>query len=165
MDDRTCMVEVARYFTEFLSRESCGKCTACREGVARMHEILEDITAGRGTLEDIVLLEELSSYVAENSICGLGKSAPNPTLSTLKHFKDEYIAHVEQHRCPAGVCKALTIFRIVPEKCKACGRCVKACTVEAITGQKKTPHVIDEEKCVKCGACREVCPFEAVNNL
>jgi len=165
MDDRTCMVEVARYFTEFLSRESCGKCTACREGIMRMYELLENITTGRGTIEDILLLEEVSAYVRENSICGLGKSAPNPTLSTLKYFREEYIAHIEQRRCPAGVCKELTTFRIDPETCKACGKCIRACPVEAITGQKKMPHVIDEDKCVKCGACREICPFDAVTIL
>jgi NADH:ubiquinone oxidoreductase subunit F (NADH-binding)/(2Fe-2S) ferredoxin/Pyruvate/2-oxoacid:ferredoxin oxidoreductase delta subunit len=162
MDDRTCMVEVARYFTEFLSRESCGKCTACREGVMRMHELLERITAGQGSLEDVLLLEELSAYVKENSICGLGKSAPNPTVSTLKYFRDEYLAHVEQHTCPAGVCRALTTFEISEAKCKACGKCIKVCPVEAITGAKKIAHVIDDDKCIKCGACREVCPFDAV---
>ncbi len=162
MDDRTCMVEVARYFTEFLSRESCGKCTACREGVMRMHELLEKITAGQGSLEDVLLLEELSAYVKENSICGLGKSAPNPAVSTLKYFRDEYLAHVEQSKCPAGVCKALTTFAISETQCKACGKCIKVCPAEAITGAKKVAHVIDEDKCIKCGACRDVCPFDAV---
>ena len=162
MDDRTCMVEVARYFTDFLRKESCGKCLACREGVQRMYELLERITSGQGTIEDVELLDELSRYVGENSICGLGKSAPNPALSTLKYFRDEYAAHVVEHKCPAGVCKALTTFTIDEEKCKACGQCLKACPTEAITGQKKVPHVIDQDKCDKCGSCREVCPFDAV---
>jgi NADH:ubiquinone oxidoreductase subunit F (NADH-binding)/Pyruvate/2-oxoacid:ferredoxin oxidoreductase delta subunit/(2Fe-2S) ferredoxin len=162
MDDRSCVVEIARYFTEFLTKESCGKCTACREGVMRMSEVLEKITAGKSTPEDIDLLEELCSYVKDNSICGLGKSAPNPTLSTLKYFKQEYMAHVVDHKCPAGVCRELTTFSIDAEKCKACGKCIKACPTEAITGEKKIAHVINQDKCIKCGACREVCPFEAV---
>lgn len=162
MDDRSCVVELARYFTDFLTKESCGKCTACREGVMRMSEVLEKITAGKGTPEDIELLEELCSYVRDNSICGLGKSAPNPTLSTLKYFKQEYMAHVVDHKCPAGVCRELTTFSIDAEKCKACGKCIKACPTEAITGEKKVAHVINQDKCIKCGACREVCPFEAV---
>ncbi len=162
MDDRTCVVEVARYFTKFLSKESCGKCTACREGVLRMLEILERITAGNGSGEDVGLLEDICDYVKNNSICGLGKSAPNPTLSTLRYFKDEYVAHVEGGKCPAGVCAALTTFVIVKEACKACGLCIKACPTAAITGEKKIVHVIEQEKCIKCGACREVCPFDAV---
>jgi len=124
--------------------------------------VLESITSGKGKLEDIELLEELCLYVRNNSICGLGKSAPNPTLSTLRYFKDEYMAHIVDHKCPAGVCKELTTFSIDAEKCKACGKCIKACPTKAITGQKKTAHIIDQSKCVKCGACREVCPFEAV---
>ena len=162
MDDRTCVVEVTRYFTDFLTKESCGKCTACREGVREMLVVLERTTSGKGKLEDIELLEELCLYVKNNSICGLGKSAPNPTLSTLRYFKDEYMAHVLDHKCPAGVCKELTTFSIDAEKCTACGKCIKACPTKAITGQKKTAHIIDQSKCVKCGACREVCPFEAV---
>jgi len=162
MDDHTCVVEVARYFTEFLTRESCGKCTACREGVREMLEILEKITSGKAKSEDIELLEQLCYYVRDNSICGLGKSAPNPTLSTLKYFKDEYLAHIEQRRCPAGVCRELTTFLIDAEKCKACGKCIKACPVDAITGEKKVAHVIHQDKCVQCGSCRDVCPFDAV---
>ena len=162
MDDRCCVVEIARYFTEFLTKESCGKCTACREGVREMLVLLEKITSGKGTLDDIELLEDLCIYVRDNSICGLGKSAPNPTLSTLKYFKDEYIAHVSEHRCPAGICKELTRFAIDAQKCKACGKCIKACPVAAITGAKKVAHVIDQGKCITCGQCREVCPFEAV---
>jgi NADP-reducing hydrogenase subunit HndC len=162
MDDRSCVVELARYFTDFLTRESCGKCTACREGLRQMLELLEKITAGKAASEDVELLEQLCFYVRDNSICGLGKSAPNPTLSTLKYFRQEYMAHVKEHRCPAGVCRELTSFSIVPEKCKACGRCIKVCPVEAITGGKKTAHLIDQDKCIRCGACREICPFEAV---
>ena len=162
MDDRTCVVEVARYFTEFLCRESCGKCTACREGVTRMLDLLELITTGEAVESDLELLEEVSQYVRDNSICGLGKTAPNPTLSTLKHFRDEYLAHVIDHRCPAGVCKAMTTFVIDGEACTACGRCRRACPVEAIRGEKKVPHVIDQEKCIQCGLCRENCPTDGI---
>jgi len=162
MDDRTCMVEIARYFTDFLRKESCGKCTACREGVLRMYELLEQITRGNGTPEDIDLLEEISKYVRDNSMCGLGKSAANPTLSTLRFFRDEYMAHVVDKKCPAGVCPDLTTFRIDPDTCIACGQCRKVCPVDAVTGQKKTPHEIDQETCIRCGLCREVCPVDAV---
>jgi len=162
MDDQTCMVEVARYFTEFLSKESCGKCTACREGLLRMCELLEKITSGQGSVEDVELLEEVGLYVRDNSLCGLGKTAANPTLSTLKYFKDEYMAHVVEHKCPAGVCKELTTFSIDAEKCKACGKCVQICPVQAITGEKKVPHVLSQDKCIKCGMCREICPFDAI---
>lgn len=165
MDDRSCVVEVARYFTDFLTRESCGKCTACREGVMRMLEILEKITSGKAALEDIELLEQLCFYVRDNSICGLGKTAPNPTLSTLRYFKDEYMAHVVDRKCPAGMCRELTTFSIDAEKCKACGKCIKVCPTEAITGEKKVAHVIEQDKCIKCSACREVCPFEAVATI
>jgi len=162
MDDRTCMVEVARYFTNFLQKESCGKCTACREGVRRMYELLERITRGQGTLADVDLLQEVCEYVRDNSICGLGKSAPNPTLSTLVHFRDEYRAHVVDHKCPAGVCPALTTFVIDKDTCIACGKCRKSCPVECIRGAKKVKHEIDQSKCIKCGSCREVCPVDAV---
>jgi len=162
MDDRTCMVETARYFTDLLRKESCGKCAACREGVPRMYELLEKITRGEGTLDDVELLEELCVNVRDNCICEFGKSAPNPALSALKYFRDEYVAHVVDHKCPAGVCKALTTFVIDEAKCKACGLCLKACPAQAITGAKKVPHVINQEKCTKCGACREACPFDAV---
>jgi len=162
MDERTCMVEIARYFTDFLRKESCGKCTACREGCQRMYELLEKITNGAGTTEDVDLLQEVCEYVRDNSICGLGKSAPNPTLSTLRHFRHEYAAHVVDHKCPAGVCPALTTFIIDKEKCIACGRCRKICPVECIAGEKKVPHVIDEARCIRCGSCREICPVDAV---
>ena len=166
MDDRTCVVEIARYFNEFLCRESCGKCTACREGVLRMFQLLEKITAGEAAPEDVELLEEVSLYVRDNSICGLGKSAPNPTLSTLQYFRDEYMAHVVDRKCPAGVCKALTTFEVDEEACKACGRCLTACPTDAINGGKnKVKATIDLEACITCGACREVCPFDAVITL
>ncbi|HDY64656.1 MAG TPA: 4Fe-4S dicluster domain-containing protein [Phycisphaerae bacterium] len=163
MDDRICMVEIARYFTDFLRKESCGKCTACREGVLRMYELLEKITSGDGAPEDIELLEEISMYVRDNSICGLGKSAPNPTLSTLKYFRDEYLSHVTDRKCPAGVCRKLTTFTIDQEACKACGQCLKQCPTSAIVGgKKKVPAGIELEKCIKCGLCREACKFDAV---
>jgi len=162
MDDRTCMVEVARYFTDFLRKESCGKCTACREGILRMYEILERLTRGEAEPDDLQTLEALCHYVREGSICGLGRSAPNPTLTTLRYFRDEYIAHATERRCPAGVCRSLTTFRIDPERCIACGRCRKVCPADAITGAKKTPHEIDPAACIRCGACREVCPADAV---
>jgi len=162
MDDRTCMVEIARYFTDFLRKESCGKCTACREGVQRMYELLDKITRGHGTPEDVELLEEVCEYVRDNSICGLGKSAPNPTLSTLRYFRDEYMAHVVDKKCPAGVCPDLTTFVIDKETCIGCGRCRDVCPVDAVTGQKKMPHEIDSDTCIRCGVCRGVCPVDAV---
>jgi ferredoxin len=127
-----------------------------------MDETLEKITSGRGCIEDVELLEEVGVYVQTNSMCGLGKTAANPTLSTLKYFRDEYIAHVVNRRCPAGVCKDLTTFSIDGAKCRACGKCIKSCPIEAITGEKKVAHVISQDKCIKCGVCREVCPFDAV---
>jgi NADH:ubiquinone oxidoreductase subunit F (NADH-binding) len=162
MDDHTCVVEVARYFTEFLTKESCGKCTACREGVREMLELLEKITSGKAKSDDVEFLEQLCHYVRDNSICGLGKSAPNPTLSTLKYFKDEYLEHIELRKCPAGICRELTTFLIDAEKCKACGKCIKVCPVDAVTGEKKVAHVIHQDKCIQCGSCRDVCPFDAL---
>jgi NADH:ubiquinone oxidoreductase subunit F (NADH-binding)/Pyruvate/2-oxoacid:ferredoxin oxidoreductase delta subunit len=163
MDDRTCMVEVARYFTGFLRSESCGKCTACREGLGQMYHLLEKIVRGQAIPQDIELLEEVSQYVQDNSICGLGKSAANPTLSTLRYFRDEFMAHVLEHRCPAGVCRELTTFVIDKDKCRACGKCRPACVSEAIRGERKVAHEIDQGKCIKCGFCREVCPFDAID--
>ncbi|MEW5768215.1 MAG: NADH-ubiquinone oxidoreductase-F iron-sulfur binding region domain-containing protein [bacterium] len=162
MDDRTCMVDIARYFLEFLKEESCGKCVPCREGVVRMYEILSDICAGQGKEGDIEFLEELSSVILKAALCGLGNTAPNPVLSTIRYFRDEYEAHIKEKRCPAGVCKALTTFIINAETCTGCRLCVKNCPTSAITGEKKEPHIIDQAKCIKCGACFDVCRFEAV---
>jgi NADH:ubiquinone oxidoreductase subunit F (NADH-binding)/Pyruvate/2-oxoacid:ferredoxin oxidoreductase delta subunit len=162
MDDRTCMVDVARYFLAFLKDESCGKCVPCREGTARMLEILEDICAGRGRQGDIERLEELSEAVIDGSLCALGGSAPNPVLTTLKYFADEYRAHIEEGRCPAKVCRALISYSIDPEKCTGCTACAPACPEKAISGEAKSPHEIDQSKCVKCGICADVCRFDAI---
>ena len=162
MDDTSCMVDVARYFLEFLKEESCGKCVPCREGVRRMSEILEDICAGRGREGDIELLETMSAAIADGSLCALGGSAPNPVLSTIRHFREEYEAHIRDHRCPAGVCKALISYNIDAEKCTGCGVCVKVCATKAITGELKKVHTIDNEKCTRCGACIQSCKFDAI---
>jgi len=162
MDEDTCMVDVARYFLDFLRDESCGKCTACREGVDAMYRIVSDICAGKGKEEHIPLLEELGEAVKDASMCALGSTAPNPVLSTLRYFRDEYEAHIRDHRCPAAVCKALLTFTIDPEKCKACLLCNKNCPQNAISGEKKKAQKIDQEKCIKCGVCRDVCKFDAV---
>jgi NADH:ubiquinone oxidoreductase subunit F (NADH-binding)/(2Fe-2S) ferredoxin/NAD-dependent dihydropyrimidine dehydrogenase PreA subunit len=168
MDESTCMVDVAKYFMNFLKDESCGKCTSCREGTKRMHEILTEITEGRGTIEHLDLLEELGWVTAEASLCQLGGTAPNPVLSTLRYFREEYQEHIINKRCPAKVCKALLQYRILSNVCTMCGRCAKSCPVEAITGKRKTkkekgePFKIDTGKCIKCGMCFEACKFEAV---
>jgi len=162
MDEDNCMVDVARYFLEFLRSESCGKCTACREGVDAMYRIVTDICEGRGEPGQIEMLEELGEAVQDGSLCALGGTAPNPVLSTLRYFKDEYDAHIQEKRCPAGVCRALITYTIDPDKCKACRVCVKKCPQEAISGEKKQPQVIDQDKCIQCGVCRDVCKFEAV---
>jgi len=162
MDEDTCMVDVAKYFTAFNLDESCGKCSSCREGNARMLEILEDICSGRGNEDSIPLLEELSEHIMNTSLCGLGKTAPNPVLTTLKYFRDEYIAHIERRECPAKVCKPLITYEIDPENCKGCRMCAKKCPVEAITGEKKEPHVIDGDVCTKCGTCFATCKFNAI---
>jgi NADH-quinone oxidoreductase subunit F len=162
MDERNCMVDVARYFVDFLKEESCGKCTACREGIKQMLEILTRITRGKGQEGDVELLEELAVVVQQTSLCGLGKSAPNPVLSTIRYFRDEYDAHIHNKRCPAGVCRALITFTIDPELCKGCTLCAQKCPQEAIYGERKEPHVIDGAKCIRCGVCREVCPSDAV---
>lgn len=156
------MVDVAKYFTNFLQDESCGKCSTCREGTQRMYSILNDITEGRGKEEDLSLLEELGDVVKDASMCGLGQTASNPLLTTLRYFKNEYLAHIKEKRCPAGVCKALIRFEIVAEKCTGCTLCRKNCPAEAITGEPKKIHSIIEEKCIKCGICYDVCKFDAV---
>ncbi len=162
MDEDTCMVDVAKYFLNFLKEESCGKCVPCREGIRAMLEILTRITEGEGEEGDVELLQELSEVVAETSLCALGGTAPNPVLTTIKYFRDEYEAHIKEKRCPAGVCPALIQYSIDTERCTGCGACVKVCPQEAISGQRKQPHSLDQAKCIKCGACLEVCKFEAV---
>jgi len=162
MDEDTCMVDIARYYTNFLQAESCGKCSTCREGLQRMNEILSNIAEGRGNIEDIALLEELGGVVRDASLCGLGQTAPNPVLSTIRYFRDEYIAHIEEKRCPAGVCKALIRYMIDEEKCTGCGICKKSCPQGAIEGEPKGPHSVAQDKCVKCGICYDVCKFDAV---
>ena len=162
MDETTCMVDIAKFFLEFTVDESCGKCTPCRVGTKRLLEILNKITSGNGTLEDIDKMEELCYYIKENSLCGLGQTAPNPVLSTLKYYRDEYEAHVVEHRCPAGACKALTNYSIIADKCKGCTACARVCPVGAISGTVKNPHSIDTGACIKCGACMEKCRFGAI---
>jgi len=167
MDEDTCMVDVARYFIDFLCDESCGKCLPCREGLKRMKEILIDVTQGKGKKEDIELLEGLGKMMVNASLCALGGTAPNPVMSTLRYFRDEYIAHIEEKRCPAFVCKALSAYYIDPEKCKACLICLRNCPAQAIEGGKNQIHVINQEKCTKCSTCFEVCPprFRAVRRI
>ncbi|MBN2538383.1 4Fe-4S binding protein, partial [candidate division WOR-3 bacterium] len=162
MDEGSCMVDIARYFIGFTKDESCGRCTSCREGLAAMHEILTNICAGKGKEGDIELLEELAEATKEASLCGLGKTAPNPVLSALRHFRDEYVAHIRDKRCPALVCKALIRFEIDPDKCTGCTLCARSCPAGAITGARRKPHAVDQDKCIKCGVCRDVCKFGAV---
>ena len=162
MDEDTCMVDIAKFFLQFTVDESCGKCTPCRVGTKRLLELLEKITDGRGTLEDIDKMEELCYYIKENALCGLGQTAPNPVLSTLRYFRDEYVEHVVNKRCPAGVCKKLITYKIDPVKCKGCTLCARNCPVDAIEGQVKVAHSIDTSKCVKCGTCIDKCRFGAI---
>jgi len=162
MDENNCMVEVARYFVSFTQEESCGKCSPCREGTWHMKNILEDITEGKGQEGDIELLEKIGRNIKETALCGLGNTAPNPVLTTIRYFRDEYEAHIRDKRCPAGVCKALITYSIDPEKCTGCTVCAKNCPVDCISGQRKQTHVIDQEKCIKCGMCESVCNFDAV---
>jgi len=163
MDEDNCMVDVAKYFLTFLEEESCGKCVPCREGIKRMRQILNDITEGKGEEKDIALLEQISATLKDSSLCALGTSAPNPVLTTIRYFRDEYEAHIKEKRCPAGVCKALIRYYIIEEKCPGCGLCVKACPEGAITSKgKKKPVVLDESKCIKCGACYDVCRLGAI---
>ncbi|MHB9132449.1 MAG: NADH-ubiquinone oxidoreductase-F iron-sulfur binding region domain-containing protein [Armatimonadota bacterium] len=162
LDEKTCIVDLARYFLNFTQQESCGKCPPCRFGTQQMLAILEDICAGKGRPEDLELLAETAEVVKAASLCALGQTAPNPVLTTLKYFKEEYDAHINEKRCPAGVCKALISYRILDEKCTGCGRCKMECPAQCISGEKKSPHVIDQAACIKCGNCHDVCKFSAV---
>jgi NADH:ubiquinone oxidoreductase subunit F (NADH-binding)/Pyruvate/2-oxoacid:ferredoxin oxidoreductase delta subunit len=162
MDEDNCMVNVAKYFTNFLVSESCGKCVPCREGIRRMRDILVDITEGKGREGDVELLEKMATAIIDGALCALGSSAPNPVLSTIRYFRDEYVAHIKEHRCPAGVCKDLILYSIDPEKCTGCTVCSKVCPTGAAKGERKQAHTIDAAICTKCGACRESCKFEAI---
>ena len=163
MDEDTCMVDISKFFLEFTVDESCGKCTPCRVGTKRLLELLNKITQGQGTMEDLDRIEELASFIKSNSLCGLGQTAPNPVLSTLRYFRDEYVEHIQNKRCPAKVCRALLTYQIAPAKCKGCTACVKACPADAIIGSVKNPHKIDVQKCIKCGSCIDKCRFDAIS--
>ncbi|MBR4428952.1 MAG: 4Fe-4S binding protein, partial [Clostridia bacterium] len=162
MDEDNCMVDIARFFLEFTVDESCGKCTPCRVGTRRMLEILNRIVEGKGTLEDLDKLEELAAGIKSTALCGLGQSAPNPVLSTLKYFRNEYVAHIVDHVCPAHHCRALLQYVIEASKCRGCTACTKVCPAGAIEGEVRKPHYIDPAKCLKCGACMETCHFNAI---
>lgn len=163
MDEDTCMVDIAKFFLEFTVEESCGKCAPCRIGTRRMLEILEKITSGHGTMDDLDNLERVALAIREGSLCALGQTAPNPILSTMKHFREEYIEHVVDKKCRCGVCKGLTTYTIIADLCKKCGLCAKRCPVNCISGVLgKEPYVIDASQCIKCGACEQACKFKAV---
>ena len=162
MDEDTCMVEVARFFMSFTQRESCGKCVPCREGTKRMLEILERIVAGNGKPSDMDELRELADMIESTALCGLGKSAPKPVISTMNAFEEEYLEHINEKRCRTGVCSNLRKFQIDPEICKGCSKCARNCPAGAIEGVLKSPYHINQEKCIKCGACMEQCPFKAI---
>jgi len=163
MDNTKCMVNLAKFYLGFTVDESCGKCTPCRIGTQRMLEILNRITEGNGEEDDIEKLEKLANTIKKASVCGLGQTAPNPVLSTIKYFRDEYVAHIKDSKCPAGECKALANIEINPELCKGCGICKRQCPVNAISGEVKQPHKIDPSICIKCGACVDKCPFKAIH--
>ena len=165
LDEDNCMVDIAKFFLQFTVDESCGKCTPCRVGIRRMLEILDKITEGKGTLEDIDRLEKLAANIKGTALCGLGQTAPNPVLSTIRNFRDEYIAHVVDKRCPAGVCKSLLHYEIDPEKCKGCSACSRVCPADAISGVIRSPFKIDTNKCIKCGSCIEKCKFGAISKV
>ena len=165
LDEETCMVDLARFFLEFIQNESCGKCTPCRVGTKQMHAILERITQGRGRAGDVEELERIGKVVKATSLCGLGQTGPNPVLSTIRHFREEYDAHVLRHECPAGVCRSLLHYVIDPEKCIGCELCVQACPTHGISGEHKEPHHIDQARCIHCGACREACRSGAIRGI
>lgn len=162
MDEDNCMVDIAKFFLEFTVEESCGKCAPCRIGTKRLLEILDKITLGKATMADFDKMEELCHHIKENSLCGLGQTAPNPVLSTYHYFKEEYLAHVQERRCPAGVCKNLIQYSIDPEKCTGCSACARVCPVSAISGEVKKVYEIDQETCIKCGLCKDTCRFDAI---
>ncbi len=162
MDEDTCMVEVARFFLSFTQDESCGKCSPCREGTRHMLNILQDITQGKGEMEYIELLQEMGKLIKETALCGLGNTAPNPALTTIRYFRDEYEAHIKDKRCPAKVCKALITYGILEDKCTGCTLCARNCPAKAIEGERKEVHLIVQDKCIKCGICHDVCRFDAV---
>ena len=162
MDETTCMVDMARFFLDFTQKESCGKCVHCRLGTKRMLEILTRITEGKGQPDDVALLEELGALIRDGALCGLGNTAPNPALSTLRYFKDEYQAHIEQHRCPAHSCRQLVTYTIHADACRGCTLCAKKCPANAITGNIRAPHVIQQDLCIRCGNCLSTCRFGAI---
>ncbi|MBQ8851875.1 MAG: 4Fe-4S binding protein, partial [Oscillibacter sp.] len=163
MDEDNCMVDIAKFFLEFCVDESCGKCVPCRIGTKRLYDLLDKITKGEGTLADLDTIEELCYHLKSSALCALGQTAPNPVLSTLKHFRNEYVAHVVEKRCPAGVCKELLRYTVDPDKCRGCTLCTRACPTGAISGMLRAPHVIDNSHCVKCGVCMETCRFGAIS--